>query len=352
MKTVTKSGVKKVRKKTDYGKPYGTMKQRAPRDPRGIPVRQPNPNGDEADELFFSIPWDKAWEMFVQRNENGNFKYVNCRQLVEELVVGADAETKKRRVGYLLQAIGPIENFKLTGISRMPHIGDWEMVRSQAFLGEIKRDSILFGTPSVQAMRQALRDHVDIMKTAKACAELLFNALARFNMWSRQVDEFYQYQIIDPKLDSKERRLRTEEYTTLQNNIHDWTAKAVDQIMSCFGVGKNNMQVLQQFMVHAHAGTLGVDTANQIMAGISGVQVIKGEVVEGQPIVGKGDVFESNDTCKLIMASFLEKAQTYHMPHPLPEGVKIDGIPTHDDQELSLEDLHKQRVQKASKRTQ
>lgn len=349
MKTVTKSGDTKVRKVHTYSKAWKDRDRREK--PKGkISTAEPC---DEADELFFSIPWDKAWQMFVERREDGTFKYVSIRALCEDLVVAVDAETKKRRIGWLLQAIGKPENYKLAGISRMPHIGDWEMVRSQSFLGEVKRDSILFGTPSMLAMRQALRDHVDVMKTAKACAELLFNALARFHTWSQQVDEFYQYQIIDPSLPAKERRARTEEYTELQNNIHKWTAEAVDQVMSCFGIGKHNMQVLQQFVISHNAGTLGEQTAKQMIAGLSGVEVIQGERIEGDPIVGSNTLPGGNPTYELIMASFLEKAVTYKMPHPLPDGVRVDGIPDHDDQELSLEELHKQRLQKStSKRTQ
>jgi hypothetical protein len=49
--------------------------------------------------------------------------------------VGVDAETKRRRAGYLYRAIGPISAADKT--KQVPYLSDWDMLRSQTFLGEM-----------------------------------------------------------------------------------------------------------------------------------------------------------------------------------------------------------------------
>ena len=62
----------------------------------------------EAEGFFFSINWSEAWQKFLEREENGRFKYKTARQLACALTIGIDAETRRRRAGYLYRAIGPV----------------------------------------------------------------------------------------------------------------------------------------------------------------------------------------------------------------------------------------------------
>src|ERR1039458_7028097 len=56
---------------------------------------------------------------------------------------------------------------------KVPYLGDWDMLRSQTFLGEMKKDSLLFGSPRMKIAREAMRKHVDVMPLCKAMAETM-----------------------------------------------------------------------------------------------------------------------------------------------------------------------------------
>jgi hypothetical protein len=183
-----------------------------------------------------------------------------------------------------------------------------------------------------------MRKHIDVMETAKACAETMLTWVARYEMWSRQVDEHYEYKLFDPKLSAKENAKRIAEYTSLQRNLHEWQAQAVEHVLRCYGVGKDEVSILlQQMVVATMKGSLGEQATNIMLATLGG-GVIDGKAMGG----GVGEKPEqddpySNKTLKLIMGSFLEEAAVYRMPHP---EVHIDGVPDDEEQE-SLRDVVK-----------
>jgi hypothetical protein len=219
---------------------------------------------------------------------------------------------RKHRAGYIYSAIGPVSASDKT--KKVPYLGDWDMLRSQTFLGEMKKDSLLFGSPRMKTAREAMRKHVDVMETAKACAETMLTWVARYEMWSRQVDEHYEYKLFDPKLSAKENAKRIAEYTSLQRNLHEWQAEAVEHVLCCYGVGKDEVSMLQQMVVAAMKGSLGEQVTNMMLANLGG-GVIDGKAMGG----GVGEQPEQDDpytnkTLKLIMGSFLEKAAVYRMP--------------------------------------
>ena len=55
------------------------------------------------------------------------------------------------------------------------------------------KESALFGSPSMKMIRQAMHKHVDAMGMERVCAEAMLSWVARDEMWSRQVDEYYSY---------------------------------------------------------------------------------------------------------------------------------------------------------------
>ena len=176
---------KRSAKRRFYGVPLRPLKRGPDRRPEGHyneEHRRP-----EAEAFFFSINWSDAWQKFLEREENGRFKYKTARQLACALTIGIDAETRRRRAGYLYRAIGPVSVADKK--KRVPYLGDWDMLRSQTFIGEMKRDSVLFGSPTMKTMRAALREHIDVTHTAKNMAEVLLGWLARCELWAKQMDQ-------------------------------------------------------------------------------------------------------------------------------------------------------------------
>ncbi len=311
----------KAASKRLYDQPLRVLRRGVDRKMKGFPKRRYR---SEAEEIFFCIRWDEAWQQFLERNSDGRFKYKNAFELASALAVGINAQVRKHRAGYIYSAIGPVSASDKT--KKVPYLGDWDMLRSQTFLGEMKKDSLLFGSPRMKVMREAMRKHIDVLETAKACAETLLSWVARYEMWSQQVDEHYGYKVLDPKLSAAANKKRFAEYTALQRSLHQWQAEAVEHVLRCYGVGKDDVSLLAQMMVAAMKPRLGDDATLMMLANLSGAKVIDGKLMGGgvgeQP--DRDDPY-SNKTLKLIMGSFLEKAAVYKMPQP---GVHIDGVPT------------------------
>ena len=292
---------KRSAKKRSYDVPLRPLKRGADRKPEGHYLK--GHRRPEAEEFFFSIDWNKAWQQFLQREQNGRFKYKTARQLARALSIGVDAETKRRRAGYLYRALGPINAADKS--KQVPYLGDWDMLRSQTFLGEMKKDSLLFGSPRMKTAREAMRKHVDVMETAKACAETMLNWVARYEMWSRQVDEHYEYKLFDPKLSDKQNRQRLEQYTSLQRQMHEWQAQAVEHVLRCYGVGKDEVSLLlQQLAIVAQKSILGEQATMMLLSGLGGVLPAL-PAAGGEPANGQSqDPYDQNPTLKLILSSF------------------------------------------------
>jgi hypothetical protein len=318
----------KAESKRLYDQPLRVLRRGPDRKMKGFPKR---PYRSEAEEIFFSIEWGEAWQQFLDRDSDGRFKYKTAFELASALAIGINAQVRKHRAGYIYSAIGPVSASDKT--KKVPYLGDWDMLRSQTFLGEMKKDSLLFGSPRMKIAREAMRKHVDVMETAKACAETMLTWVARYEMWSRQVDEHYKYQLFDKKLSAKENAKRIAEYTSLQRNLHEWQAEAVEHVLRCYGVGKDEVSILlQQMVVAAQKGSLGEQATNIMLANLGG-GVIDGKAVGGgvsEPANGHSqDPYDQNPTLKLIMGSFLEKAAVYRMPQP---DVTIEGVPDEEKQ--------------------
>jgi hypothetical protein len=294
-KKIKRAEPTKAESKRLYDQPLRVLRRGPDRKMKGFPKR---PYRSEAEEIFFSIRWDEAWQQFLDRDSDGRFKYKTAFELASALAVGINAQVRKHRAGYIYSAIGPVS-----------------------------------ASDNMKVAREAMRKHVDVMETAKACAETMLTWVARYEMWSRQVDEHYEYKLFDPKLSAKENAKRIAEYTSLQRNLHEWQAQAVEHVLRCYGVGKDEVSILlQQMVVAAMKGSLGEQATNIMLATLGG-GVIDGKAVGGgvsEPANGHSqDPYDQNPTLKLIMASFLEKAAVYRMPHP---DVQIDGVPDEEEQ--------------------
>ncbi len=303
------------------------MLRRGPnRKMKGFPRR---PYRSEAEEIFFSISWDEAWQQFLERNSDGRFKYKTAFELSSALAIGINAEVRKHRAGYIYSAIGPVSASDKT--KQVPYLGDWDMLRAQTFLGEMRRDSVLFGTPTMKTMRAALREHIDVTHTAKDMAEVLLGWLARCETWARQVDEFFEYTAFDKKLTLAKNKQRFAEYFRLQESLHTASASIIEQILACYGVGKDGMAVLAQLIVASKLqGPAGERAHEMILAGLSGVETLDGKATGGGVDTPEQErEVENNAALKLMVASFADKAITYKMPHPQ---LNIPGVPDVDDQ--------------------
>ena len=292
----------------------------------------------EEEQVFFSIAWDDAWRQFMERDPDGTFKYKTAKNLTHAMAVGIDAATKLQRSNYLYKAVGPASNADKT--KKIPYLGDWDILRSQTFLGEMQHDNALFGTPRMKVMREALREHIDVTHTAKDMAEVLLGWLARAETWARQVDEFFEYKVFDKKLSLAQNKLRFAEYMALQTTLRTSTESTVQNILNCYGVGKGGMDVLAQLIVASRLQGAAGDRAHEmILQGLSGVETLDGNATGGGVnALPAAEDAQHNKALQLMVASFADKAVTYKMPHPQ---LSIPGVPDEDDQESPRQHIKK-----------
>ena len=173
----------KAESKRLYDQPLRVLRRGHDRKMKGFPKR---PYRSEAEDIFFSIDWGEAWQQFLDRDSDGRFKYKTAFELSSALAVGINAQVRKHRAGHIYSAIGPVSASDTT--KKIPYLGDWDMLRSQTFLGEMKKDSLLFGSPRMKVAREAMRKHVDVMETAKACAETMLTWIARYAVSGRRTN--------------------------------------------------------------------------------------------------------------------------------------------------------------------
>src|ERR1039458_4133060 len=167
-KKIKRAEPTKAESKRLYDQPLRVRRRGADRKMKGFPRRRYR---SEAEEIFFSINWSDAWQQFLEHDEDGRFKYKTAFELSSALAVGISAQVRKHRAGYIYSAIGPVSASDKT--KQVPYLGDWDMLRSQTFLGEMRRDSVLFGSPTMKTMRAAWREHIDVTHTAKDMAGVL-----------------------------------------------------------------------------------------------------------------------------------------------------------------------------------
>jgi hypothetical protein len=337
-KKIKRAEPTKAESKRLYDQPLRVLRRGPDRKMKGFPKRRYR---SEAEEIFFSISWDEAWQQFLERNSDGRFKYKTAFELSSALAVGINAQVRKHRAGDIYSAIGPVSASDKT--KQVPYLGDWDMLRSQTFLGEMRRDSVLFSSPTMKTMRAALREHIDVTHTAKDMAEVLLGWLARCEAWARQIDEYFGYTAFDKKLSLAKNKQRFAEYFRLQESLRTASASIIEQILACYGVGKDGMAVLAQLIVASRLqGPAGDRAHEMILAGLSGVDTLDGKAtgggVDAAPDLAQQDV-ESNRALQLMVASFADKAITYRMPHPQ---LNIPGVPDEDDQETPLQHIKRQ----------
>jgi hypothetical protein len=178
------------------------------------------------------------------------------------------------------------------------------------------------------------------MEVAKACAETMLIWIARYQMWSQQVDEYFEYKLLDKKLSMKANKARFKEYTELQRSLHTWMNEAIQHVLACYGVGKDEMSILlQQLVVAAQKGLLGEQVTNMLLGTLGGVPVLDGNTTGSVSDGATDDKDPANNwTLKLLTASLLDKAVTYKMPHP---DVHIEGVPDEEEQATPREHIRR-----------
>src|ERR1035438_5371700 len=141
----------KAESKRLYDQPLRVLRRGPDRKMKGFPKR---PYRSEAEEIFFSIRWDEAWQQFLERNSDGRFKYKTVFELSSALAIGINAQVRKHRAGYIYSAIGPVSASDKT--KKVPYLGDWDMLRSQlAILRRLAR----FKPADVVALSRAVAAH-------------------------------------------------------------------------------------------------------------------------------------------------------------------------------------------------
>jgi|SRR5271157_1818011 len=109
----------------------------------------------------------------------------------------------------------------------------------------------------------------------------------------------------------------------------------------CYGAGTDDIALLTKMTIDVTKRPMAEDAALRLLAAAGGVEVldkaIRGGV--GEPEKGDSqDPFATNATLKLLMATFLEKAAIYKMPHP---DLHIEGVPDEEEQATPRQQIKK-----------
>jgi hypothetical protein len=286
-------------------------------------------------ETFIATDWSEAWKLFLELDERGIYKFKTSWDIAKYLGEGKDKEESKKRAEYLYTAIGPSDKAN----EKCPYLGDWDNIRSSLFIGELNKQSILFGNPRVSAIRKLIKEHLDVMEVAAGLGDILVEWLGRFQQWSQQVDEHFNYKLFDPKLSDEENDKRFESYTRKQHYLFRRVIDATRQVLKCFGVNENDVALLTQMMIATMRGKLGETTASMMMSSVTGQPVtLDGNSIQKSSLTQEQAAdqdtmddlslaFHRNPQLKLMLGTFVNKATTYQMAHP---DVEIPGNPTED----------------------
>ena len=189
----------------------------------------------------------------------------------------------------------------------------------------------------MKTMRDALREHIDVTQTAKRHgrgAAGLAGALRDVGAADRRVLRVHGL---------RQEAVAREEQAALRGVLSACrracallTVSIIEQILNCYGVGKDGMDVLAQLMVASKLqGAANEHAYKTILAGLSGVETLDGKAT-GRGVDDNKIPEEDNSTLKLLAASLADKAITYKMPHP---ELNIPGVPDVDDQETPREHI-------------
>ncbi len=144
---------------------------------------------------------------------------------------------------------------------------------------------------------------------------------------------------LKPKHYSNEGSSLFAKYTKLRCDLHRM-AQNVEHVLRCFGAGKDDIELLTQMTIAATRRPMAEDAALRMLAAAGGVNVldkaIRGGV--GEPANGDSQDPFDNPTLRLIMATFLEKAVIYRMPHP---DLHIEGVPDEEEQATPRQQIKK-----------
>jgi hypothetical protein len=303
------------------------------------------PEGDyhpDAYELFKSIRWDNAWNEFKEFDSDGKFKFRSTWSFCKYMT-GCDSKENKQareQAKWLYAAIGPLE--KKNKKRLVPYLGDWAYLRSSQFIGEVNRDSLLFGNPRIAAVRETVKRHLDVMEVSQGVGTIIMQWLGRYDAWSDQIDAYYSYKLFDPKLSDKKNNERFLDYTKKQEYMFSRTVDASRELLRCFGVGKDDIALLTQMMIAAMKAKIGESQANIMMAAATGTPIANlgmSTQSESNVIDGAHHTLQNNKQLSMMFGTFIQKAQTYKMEHP---DLTIDGIPKDDlrtDPRLEVKDL-------------
>ena len=292
----------------------------------------------EAYDFFKSVKWDKAWKEFLEHDKDGNYKYQTSWNYAKHLVGYEGSATKKddvrQQAEWIYAAIGPRD--KKVKKLPVPYLGDWSYTRASLFIGEVSKESLLYGNPKIVAIREMLKKHNDVMEVSKGIGELMMSWVGRYDAWASQIDEHFKYKLFDPNLSDEKNEKRFASYTKKQEYIFSRTIDCTRQVLRCFGVGENDLSLLTQMMIASMRERLGDGTARMMMAAASGMKVIEGETAGSLPaatmsdqtaIDGSVSALQQNPQLALMFGTFLGKSQIYKMAHP---DVEIDGVPPED----------------------
>lgn len=129
---------------------------------------------------------------------------------------------------------------------------------------------------------------------------------------------------MNPKSKKKLRSLKHERYSN-------------EHVLRCYGAGKDDIALLTQMTIAATKRPMAEDAALRLLAAAGGVEVLDKAIRGGVGEPANGDS-QDNPTLRLIMASFLEKAALYRMPHP---DVHIEGVPDEEEQAMPRQQIKK-----------
>lgn len=289
------------------------------------------PYSGPAYETYSQINWNKAWDDWQSLKEDGTYKYRNARELAKELARGISSKDSDKRAKYIMTVIGPqsVSNSDL-----VPWLGDWEYARACRFIGETEKESLLFGNPRIHAVRETVKQNFDALKVAKSIGtNVTLTWLANFEAAATKCDAYWQSKLWNPKYSTKKNHQYFKLWAEQKSFLFSRVIDSCNEILKCFGVGKDDIALLTQMMIASMKDTLGQQTANVMIAASTGMRLDGNQLTlsDGGSTSGNNglpeNAWEANPTLRLMMSTFFTKNVMFGMEHP---GIEIPGVPKED----------------------
>jgi hypothetical protein len=238
---------------------------------------------NKAGMLYFnSCPWAEWWDEFLtSKDEVGKFTYPTQASFAK---AKATNEFQKK---VILAAIGPKPvGYNARKGMMVPYLGNWQEVRMSTFEHDNRK---------IQALQEVVKDRLCALDAGRGIADVTLDMIDDWIKLDRKVNTLFEGAIdqLGGKLGAKEYDMLTK-YLSMKERTRDGVVLLLHRYLRCHGIGEDQLGLLGQMAMATATATIESVKAGQTM----------------------GDPRNNSPFLRLMMESFIKKAETFQMPLP------------------------------------